>query len=115
MQIGLIVLTISVNGQGIYKTPSGKKYHLYSCRMVENVSYKLAGGSDIIRFKLTPCKICKPPIIKSLKRDNSNRNKAVGDSITHQCWGITQKGSRCKHKTRIANRYCFQHTNQNSP
>jgi hypothetical protein len=31
-----------------------------------------------------------------------------------QCKGITQSGTRCRHVTRIANGYCFQHTSQNS-
>ncbi|WP_394330258.1 DUF5763 domain-containing protein [Kordia algicida] len=27
---------------------------------------------------------------------------------------MTQKGKRCKHQTRLANGYCYQHTKQNS-
>lgn len=75
----LIFLSFSIKGQDVYKTPSGKKYHLSSCRMVENVSKKL-----------------------------------VGESASVQCKGNTQKGTRCKHKTRLANGYCYQHTKQNS-
>ena len=29
--------------------------------------------------------------------------------VTVQCKGLTKSGTRCKHMTRIANGYCFQH------
>ena len=32
--------------QNVYKTPYGKKYHLASCRMVENVSSKLVDAKE---------------------------------------------------------------------
>lgn len=103
-----------VHGQNVYKTPSGKKYHLNNCRMVENVSKKLVGESDVTKYRLEPCKICKPPIKKSIVKDQSNQNKAVGESTSVQCKGYTQQRTRCKHKTSLANGYCYQHTSQNS-
>lgn len=96
----------------IYKTPSGKKYHLASCRMVENVSKKLLTDSDISEYNLKPCKICKPPSKMSFGHSYSDSNKAVGESKSVRCQGRTKKGTRCKHKTRIANGYCYQHTSQ---
>lgn len=114
LTLALILVVLSANGQDVYKTPSGKKYHLSSCRMVENVSKKLAGTSDINSYGLTPCKICKPPVINGLQNNYSGANKAVGESESVQCKGKTQKGTRCKHKTRLANGYCYQHTSQNS-
>jgi uncharacterized protein DUF5763 len=110
----LILFSITGKGQDVYKTPSGEKYHLSSCRMVENVSKKLVGETDINKYHLTPCKICKPPIKKTLQKSYSNTNKAVGESTSVQCKGKTQKGTRCKHKTSLANGYCYQHTSQNS-
>ena len=74
----LLFCAISVAGQDVYKTPSGKKYHLSSCRMVENVSKKLVGEADISKYKLTPCKICKPPQKNNLHSFYSSSNKAVG-------------------------------------
>ena len=108
----LILFTVTLKGQDVYKTPSGKKYHLSSCRMVENVSKKLVGKSDINKYHLTPCKICKPPIKSLLQKNHSSSNKAVGESASVQCKGKTKKGTRCKHKTRLANGYCYQHTSQ---
>ncbi len=112
----LFLLTISLNcfAQDVYKTPSGKRYHLSSCRMVENVSSKLVGLNTINSSKLTPCKICKPPPKHKLQKQLTSENKAVGTSTSVRCKGYTQKGTRCKHKTKLANGYCFQHTKQNS-
>ncbi|AUP79233.1 hypothetical protein C1H87_11165 [Flavivirga eckloniae] len=108
------VLYINVNAQNIYKTPSGERYHLSSCRMVENVSKKLLGNEDISKYRLTPCKICKPPSINNYVSSYNASNKAVGTSSSVRCKGYTQKGTRCKHKTKLANGYCYQHTKQNS-
>lgn len=109
-----IALFINVNAQYVYKTPSGKKYHLSSCRMVENVSKKLLGNNDISKYNLTPCKICKPSFTNNNVRSYSSSNKAVGTSSSVRCKGYTKQGTRCKHKTRLANGYCYQHTKQNS-
>ena len=104
----LLFLSWGYFGQKVYKTPSGKAYHLSSCRMVENVSKELLGKDAIIKHKLNPCKICKPPV-QNFTISNSN-NKAVGKTNKSlQCKGITQKGNRCKHKTKLANGYCYQH------
>jgi len=108
------VLHISCDAQNIYKTPSGKKYHLSSYRMVENVSKKLLGNDDISKYNLTPCKICKPSSANRYVSSYSSSNKAVGTSSSVRCKGYTKKRTRCKHKTRLANGYCYQHTKQNS-
>ncbi|MCH3883266.1 MULTISPECIES: DUF5763 domain-containing protein [Tenacibaculum] len=112
--IFFIFLSFNSKSQNVYKTPSGKKYHLASCRMVENVSKKLLGISDVSKFHLSPCKICKPPILKGLVKSFNSKNKAVGKSKSVRCKGVTKKGTRCKHVTKIANGYCYQHTNQDS-
>lgn len=95
-------------GQDIYKTPKGKKYHLSSCKHVENVSQKI-GVEDIATYNLEPCSFCKPPVISSINRNFSGANKAVGVSTSVQCKGITKKGIRCKRLTTLSNGYCFQH------
>jgi len=100
--------------QNVYKTPSGKKYHLESCRMVENVSSKLLNKDDINHYGLSACKICKPPAINSFSNSFTRTDKAQGASSSTRCLGKTQKGARCKHMTKIANGYCYQHTKKNS-
>ena len=110
--IFFILLGFQTTSQNVYKTPSGKKYHLSSCRMVENVSKKLLGKTAISNHRLTPCKICKPPKVKDLVNTFNFTNKAVGTSKSVRCKGTTKKGARCKHFTKIANGYCYQHTSQ---
>jgi len=106
--IVLFLLTsAATNAQKIYKTPSGAKYHLGNCRMVQNVSEEISfeGAAEL---GLQPCKICKPKDYVALGL-TSQKNQAQGQSQTVQCKGTTKKGTRCKHMTSIANGYCFQH------
>ncbi|MFD2892615.1 DUF5763 domain-containing protein [Flavobacterium chuncheonense] len=108
--ICFLLFTISVKGQIVFKTPSGAKYHLATCRMVNNVSKEL-DLNDAVEKGLEPCKICNPP--KSEKVKTLYQNKAKGTSTTVQCKGKTRNGTRCKHRTSIANGYCFQHNPDN--
>jgi hypothetical protein len=78
---------------------------LATCHMVKNVSEKIS-PARAIELGLEPCKICKPPAFTQLPVSSK---KAQGQSETVQCKGITKAGTRCKHMTRIANGYCFQH------
>jgi hypothetical protein len=101
----LLLLSLSSKAQKVYKTPSGAKYHLATCHTVKNVSEEIT-ISKAKELGLQPCKICKPPDISS---SNASANKAQGQGATVQCKGTTKAGTRCKHMTRIANGYCFQH------
>ena len=97
----LFLLFTSLQAQTVFKTPSGSKYHLASCRMVKNVSEEIT-ISQATELGLQPCKICQP--------DNINVqaaiiHKAQGESTTVQCNGLTKAGTRCKHMTNIGNGY----------
>jgi|GEM_PF-558878 len=98
-------ISLSLSAQSFYKTPSGKKYHLATCRMVKNVSEKIT-LDEAIKLGLEPCKICNPQNIYTSQQSVA---KAQGQSVTVQCKGITKAGTRCKHMTSIANGYCYQH------
>lgn len=111
--IGLFYCS-TLTGQDLYKTPSGERYHKASCHMVENVSAKLVDENAIFAAGLTPCKICEPPKINAIQYGISSEDKSVGQGDSVQCKGLTQKGQRCLHKTRLGNGYCYQHTAQNS-
>ncbi|WP_147474496.1 hypothetical protein [Chryseobacterium nematophagum] len=105
----LFLISFSVDGQKVYKTPSGQKYHLSSCRMVKNVSSSL-DVSNAIEQGLLPCKICKPSrSLKSSYSFISSTKKVNGVDEGNRCLGTTKKGARCKRYTRIGNDYCFQH------
>jgi hypothetical protein len=101
-----LLLVTATRSQALYKTPSGKKYHLATCHMVKNVSEKIS-PEKVLETGLEPCKICKP-VIKSNNLSSAG-NKAQGKSKTVQCSGITKAGTRCKHRTSIGNGYCYQH------
>ena len=105
----LFFIPASGFSQYVYKTPSGEKYHLSSCRMVENVSKRISIHDAIGEYGLEPCKICKPPIVESAKLKANSKNKAVGACVSQRCKGTTKKGTRCKHWTKLCNGYCFQH------
>ena len=104
----LSVGTLQLLSQTVYKTPYGKKYHIASCRMVENVSSELT-LAEAARTGLDPCKICKPATatLQGLKFQEPR-----GVSTTVQCKGLTKAKVRCRHMTSIANGYCYQHTAQ---
>lgn len=75
--------------------------------MVRNTSAKLSIKNALDKG-FRPCKICKPPMV-SEKNIAQPRKKINGVKKTTQCFGITKKGTRCKHRTQIGNRFCYQH------
>ena len=101
----LLLLSVSAKAQSVYKTPSGAKFHLATCRMVNNVSKQIS-ISEAVTMGLAPRKICKP---LASSQNLLPITKAKGENIMVQCSGITKAGSRCLHRTSIANHYCFQH------
>ena len=101
----LLLLSISAKAQEVYKTPSGAKYHLATCRMVKNVSEKIT-LAEAAKLGLAPCKICAPVFIAGAIQ---KPKVTQGQSGTVQCSGKTKAGNRCKHMTGIGNGYCYQH------
>lgn len=97
--LALLLIGIQITAQDVYKTPSGEKYHLATCRMVKNVSEKISVPKAKL-LGLEACKICKPHNIYSLALISADKESGQGKSV--QCKGITKAGSRCKHMTRIA-------------
>lgn len=95
--------------QYVFKTPSGTKYHLESCKHVNNVSTRLTVDKAINTFHLSPCKICKPPFPDNAVFLQNGKNKAVGACNTVRCSGLTQDRIQCKRRTKLCNGFCFQH------
>lgn len=102
-----LLLAFNIKAQKVYKTPSGTKYHLATCRMVDNVSTSLTIESAL-EIGLAPCKICKPPMVQALSSSQADKSNGTAKK-TVQCKGYTKSGTRCKHMTSIGNGYCFQH------
>ncbi|MEO8770195.1 MAG: hypothetical protein ABI402_08925 [Ferruginibacter sp.] len=111
MKLFLLLITTSFFyncgfSQTVFKTPSGAKYHLATCRMVKNVSQEIT-IAEARELGLTPCKICNPENIYAANEQVNH--KAQGEDKGVQCSGRTKSGARCKHMTKIGNGYCFQH------
>lgn len=104
----IVFFSANAYSQMVYKTPSGTKYHLSNCRMVKNVSSKLT-IDKARREGLSPCKICNAPTGNTLGIYSSSTKKTNGINSKNRCIGITKRGTRCKHFTRIGNDYCYQH------
>jgi hypothetical protein len=101
----LLLLPLSIKAQTVFKTPSGAKYHLATCRMVKNFSEEIT-VNKAKELGLQPCKICSP---QNIYAAGVTPHKAQGQNETVQCKGLTKKGARCKHMTSIGNGYCYQH------
>ena len=103
----LLVFSLGLTAQTVYKTPSGSKYHLAECRMVKNVSSSLT-LDKVLRSGLTPCKICRPPFQRTLGIVSVPK-KTPGVNSVNRCSARTKAGTRCKRNTKIGNNFCFQH------
>jgi methylphosphotriester-DNA--protein-cysteine methyltransferase len=103
----LLLISASIKSQTYYCTPYGKKYHTATCHTVRNVSTKIT-LAEAAKRGLGPCLVCKP------EAPSNQPSKAAQGTAAQsvQCKGITKSGARCRRNTRIANGYCFQHTNQ---
>ena len=101
----LLLLSFSAKAQEVYKTPSGAKYHLATCRMVKNISEKIT-LAEAGKLGLEPCKICAPPILIG-KQEPTKEVQGEGGSV--RCSGYTKTGNRCKNMTKIGNGYCYHH------
>jgi len=105
----ILFFSVTLKAQAVFKTPSGAKYHLASCRMVKNVSEEIT-INQAEKAGLQPCRICHPQTSEALMAPAVH--KAQGQSNTTQCRGLTKAGSRCRHMTSIANGFCYQHQNR---
>lgn len=102
----ILLLAVPAKAQTVYKTPSGEKYHLATCRMVKNTSEKITLG-EAIALGLGPCKFCSPPLPPAQLMPEKKPQGQL--SVSVQCSGYTKAGTRCRHFTRIGNGFCFQH------
>jgi len=103
--LAVLISAKPLSAQTVYKTPSGAKYHTATCHTVKNVSQAIT-LQQAVEMGLEPCKICKPPASYG---SGPTTKPPQGEGQTVQCKGKTKAGTRCKHMTRIANGYCFQH------
>lgn len=103
----ILFFSVNLSAQTVYKTPSGSKYHLSSCRMVKNVSSSIT-LNQALRLGLRSCNICKPSF-RQTSGIVSKPKKTAGVNSQNRCDATTKSGSRCKRNTSIGNNFCFQH------
>lgn len=77
--------------QTVYKTPSGKKYHIATCRSVKNMSEEIS-LEEALKAGLERCKICKAKLAKAYA---TPLQKVQRTTTGVQCKGLTKSGSRC--------------------
>lgn len=109
----ILFLSLTATGQKIYKTPSGKKYHLGSCRMVENVSEEIP-FEQAAELGLEPCKICKPQDYTTLGL-KSSKNTAQGQSGLSSAEARPKKGHGANTGQALPMAIVFSTTRINKP
>jgi len=72
----LLCFSDVIVGQDVYVTPSGSKYHLSSCRHVNNVSKEISLNQAKSKG-FSACKVCNPTSSKAYSSDLIY-NKPVG-------------------------------------
>lgn len=88
----------------VYITDTGHKYHKGKCHHLKYSKHKIDKKSA--RKKgYTACKVCKPDGTSTKKTYSNSGTKTTAT----QCTGYTQKGNRCKRKTKSASGRCYQH------
>lgn len=105
-----VLIAINIQGQTVYKTPNGTKYHQLNCRTIKNVKESIS-LADAQKLNLKACLVCKPDRYLKSKDELNEASKDASNELLKavQCAGFTNKGIRCKHKTRNKNGYCYQH------
>lgn len=114
----LLLITVVSQAQTVYKTRTGEKYHVQSCRYLKSsfettVAQAKAEG-------LTACSVCRPSSGNSTAASSStyhsNGSNQTSSSSSYssssgsvQCSGTTKAGARCKRMTTNSNGRCYQH------
>jgi hypothetical protein len=107
---------VQAQGNTVYVTPKGEKYHTATCRYVDDnaTSYTVTEAKE---KGYAACLVCKPSTSTSTGAVQSGvEYKTVAPaaastprSTSVQCSGITQSGARCKRMTTSASGRCYQH------
>lgn len=101
-----------LNGQTVYITKTGEKYHQGDCRYLSHSKYEIE-LKNAIDQGYEACKVCKPSQTVQTKKENTGANSSTEtqakNATSTQCTGTTKAGNQCKHMTKSKNRLCWQH------
>ncbi len=115
--------TINVFAQTVYKSKSESKYHLLSCRYLEQ-SHDSLDLSVAIKNGLSPCSKCTPPtkVGQSTKsnapmemgKTDMNQQMNSSTKVTDkQCIFVMKDGKRCTGEVEAGSKYCQMHVKKN--
>lgn len=121
--IASLMGSLQLNGQTVYTTVTGTKYHLDDCRYLKNSKVKTDVSSALLNGYVA-CLVCKPPSKKSdtptpklppppkkisAQPEYKQRDANNSGISSVQCSGITKAGVRCKRMTKNQTGKCYQH------
>jgi hypothetical protein len=106
----LLLLSLCVEGQTVYVTNTGTKYHTSGCHYLSKSKIAMKVDSAITQ-DYTACSICKPQVSSSNKKKGiaEIETMPVKSATSSQCAGLTKAGNRCSRMTKEANGRCWQH------
>ncbi|HEY4652687.1 MAG TPA: hypothetical protein VIG72_14810 [Pontibacter sp.] len=114
-----LFVAIVCQAQTVYKTKTGAKYHVQTCRYLKSSFQTTVAEAQA--EGLTACSVCKPAsaaTTNAVQRQESSTTPAVravttsssrSSSGSVQCSGTTKAGNRCKRMTTSSNGRCYQH------
>lgn len=111
--------TVNVFAQTVYKSKSESKYHLLSCRYLEQ-NHDSLDLSFALKNGFSPCSVCNPPTkvgqaIKSNAPMNMGKTEmkpkmnSTTNMTAQQCAFVMKDGMRCPEKAVAGSIYCMGH------
>lgn len=108
-----LLFAMVCQAQTVYKTRTGAKYHVQTCRYLKS-SFETT-VAEAQAEGLTACSVCKPSAgaaggaVAPTSSYQSTNVSSSSSSGSRQCSGTTKAGARCKRMTTSSNGRCYQH------
>ncbi len=115
--------TVNVIAQTVFKSKTESKYHLISCKFLDQKHDSL-DLSIALKKGYSPCDVCEPPTkIGEVKKSNASMdmgksepkqqmNSSIGTAFK-QCVFIDKDGKRCPGEAEKGSKYCLVHMKKN--
>jgi len=113
---------INVSAQTVFKSKSESKYHLLTCKYLEQ-SHDSLDLSFAIKKGFSPCGVCSPPTKVGEKSNaapmsmGKTEMKPQMNSSTNvaakQCAFVDKDGKRCPGEIEAGSIYCWDHMKNN--
>jgi hypothetical protein len=102
----------------VYVTEKGTRYHTKECRLLPKKRIETVIKKAKVKG-YSQCKVCVPKEVSqkktstvkksTTKKTAKKKYRNSKKSIASRCTATTQKGSRCKRRTKNASGRCWQH------